>query len=187
MNNEKVTILYSEQVKVFEKQKECLEQFKKAIDSANKIKTLNSQEENVSKIINNFNIIQDNNKTLIKETNDAIEHIKKTSSKIFFSAFIAINLSFIFASTFAGLFVGLYLFDKELKNEVLADKLLTYEINKIKETENKYHNQIKTISEYKSAGFEFEKNVLVVPYDSVINDTTLGKRVIFFGELKSFY
>ena len=88
MNNERISILYREQIKVSEKQKECLERLNKAIASANKIKTLNSQEKNITKIINDFNIIQDNNKILRKETDSAIKHIKKISSPLSFLMFL---------------------------------------------------------------------------------------------------
>ena len=80
MNNQRINVLYGEQIKVFEKQQECLEQFSKAIDSANKIKRLNSQEENITKIINNFETIQNKSGILREEASDAIELLREEAT-----------------------------------------------------------------------------------------------------------
>ena len=171
MNNERINILYSEQVKVFEKQKECLEQFSKAITSANKIKNLNSQEKNITKIINDFNIIQDNNKILRKETDSAIKHIKKISSPLSFLMFLSIFLSFFIS----GISLGYLTFTSYLQDEILVN-----EINKVKEIKDKYYKQLELMSKYQNNDFIFKSNVLIVPDNSVISNTSTGKKGIFF-------
>lgn len=174
MNNERVTILYAEQVKVFEKQKECLEEFKKAIDSANKIKTLNSQEENVSKIINNFTIIQDNNKTLIKEMNDAIEHIKKTSSTLSLVMFTTIFLS-CFVSVIS---LGYLTFTSYLQNNVFVN-----EINNIKELSLKKHKELEQIKLLKKNGFEILDTAILFPKNAEVQENTQGRKGIWFEDI----
>ena len=173
MNNERINVLYGEQVKVFEKQNECLEKLSQAIDSANKIKTLNSQEENVTNIINDFNIIQDNNKKLRIETESAIKHIKSISSSLSYMMFIIIFI----AMVLSGFVSGYYIFSTYIKDNVLHN-----EINNLKEIQSKYYEQIKLMEQYKERGFQLQSNVLIVPYGSIISDTNLGKRGIFFAE-----
>lgn len=147
------------------------EQLKKAVRSANKIRTINDQEENVSKIINDFNIIKDNNKTLIKETDSAINHIKKISSPLSFSMFIMIFLS----CFLAGMSLGYLTFTSYLK-----DTILVSEINKVKEIQNKHYNRIQTMVNYEEKGFIFYNTSLRVPNNFVISDTQAGNKAIFF-------
>lgn len=182
INTEKILVIYEETALLNE-------QLKKAIQSARKIY---QDEENVIKIINDFNVIQNNTDKIIKETIYAVENIEASSKEAIESIEFASNLFekkrnismpktlgmlliVFIASCCIGFSTGYFTFNKYLQGSVL-DR----EIKSVKNLELKYHEKLKIMLDYSKRGFIFDNDYLVVPNDLKISKTQSNGQAIFF-------
>jgi hypothetical protein len=112
MNNEKIQALFESIELLIDEQKKATNELNDATTSAKKIKSVNNKEKNITKIINDFNLIKTNTENLEKKTNDAILRMQKQAR---FPKIISLLLTYLFFALF-GLGTGYYVFTTQTKN-----------------------------------------------------------------------